>query len=177
MRRWSIGAFSPTSRRSVAKWFQSVCQSFGDGFINVTDLSAHDSVISQQVLEEVRSTIKNGKKRPSCCPRTHPVLASLLLINRLYTILATIAAFWFTFCRRSNCNCPVVNILKTCKEMVRLWNVSFLYAFVLIENRSTVSHRPVTAQLQPVTDHSPTIRRQVSTDRKLIAVRTVNSCR
>ena len=101
----------------------------------------------------------------------------LLLVNRLYTIMAIIAAFWFTLCRRSNCNCPVVNILKTCKEMVRLWNASFLYAFVLIENRSTVSYRPITAQLQPVTDHSPTIRPQVSTDRKPIAVRTVNSCR
>ena len=97
----------------------------------------------------------------------------MLLINRLYTILATIAAFWFTLCRRSNCNCPVVNILKTCKETVRLWKASFLYAFVLIENRSTNSHRPVTAQLQPVTNHSPTIRRQVSTDCKHIAVRTV----
>ena len=92
---------------------------------------------------------------------------SLLLINCRYTILATIAAFWFTLCRGSNCNCPVVNILKTCKETVWLWQASFLYAFVLIENRSTISHRPVTAQLQPVTDHSPTIRRPVSTDRKL----------
>ena len=101
----------------------------------------------------------------------------LLLINRLYTILATIAAFWFILCRHGNCNCPVVNILKTCKETVRLWKAFFLYAFVLIENRSTVSHRPVTAQLQPVTNHSPTIRRPVATDRKHIAVHTVNSCR
>ena len=80
----------------------------------------------------------------------------LLLINHLYTIMATIAAFWFTLCRHSNCNCPVVNILKTCKEMTRLWKASFLYIFVLIENRLTVSHQPVTAQLQPVTNHSPT---------------------
>ena len=80
----------------------------------------------------------------------------LLLVNRLYTIMATIAAFWFTLCRHSNCNCPAVNILKICKEMVWLWKASFLYAFVLIENRSTVSHLPVTAQLQPVTNHSPT---------------------
>ena len=101
----------------------------------------------------------------------------LLLFNRLYTIMASIATFWFTLYRRGNCNCPVVNILKTCEEMIRLWQASFLYAFVLIENRSTVSHRPVTAQLQLVTDHSPTIRRPVSTDRKLIAVRTINSCR
>ena len=57
-------------------------QSFGNGFTNVTDLSAHDSVISQQVLEEVRSTVKNGtqkfkEKRPSCYPRSQPVLPSL----------------------------------------------------------------------------------------------------
>ena len=76
----------------------------------------------------------------------------LLLINRLYTIMATIAAFWFTLCRHSDCNCPVVNILKTCKEMIRLWKASFLYTFALIENRSTVSHQPVTAQLQPVAE-------------------------
>ena len=101
----------------------------------------------------------------------------LLLINRLYTIMTTIAAFWFILCRRSNCNCPVVNILKTCKEMIRLWKASFLYAFVLTENRSTVSHRQVTTQLQPVTDHSPTSRRPVSTDREPIAVPTANSCR
>ena len=93
----------------------------------------------------------------------------LLPVSHLYTIMATIAAFCFTLCRHSNCSCPVVNILKTCKEMVRLWNASFLYAFVLIENRSTFSHWPVTAQLQPVIDHSPTIRRPVSTDRKHIA--------
>ena len=56
-------------------------QSFGDGFTNVTDLSVHDSVISQQVLEEVRSTVRNGmqkfeEKRPSCYPRSQPVLPS-----------------------------------------------------------------------------------------------------
>ena len=79
MRRWSIGALSPTSRRSIAKWFPSVRQSFGDGFTNVTDLSAHDSVISQQVLEEFRSTVKNGKKRPSCYPRSRPVLIACSL--------------------------------------------------------------------------------------------------
>ena len=55
-------------------------QSFG-GFTNVTDLSGHDSVISQQVLEEVRSTVKNGtqkfeEKRSSCYPRSQPVLPS-----------------------------------------------------------------------------------------------------
>ena len=44
----------------------------------------------------------------------------LLLINRLYPIMATIAAFWFTLCRHINCNCLIVNILKTCKEMIRL---------------------------------------------------------
>ena len=93
-----------------------------------------------------------------------------LLINFLYSIMATIEAFWFTLCRRSNCNCPVVNILKTCKEMIWLWKASFLYAFVLIENQSTVGHRPVTAQLQPVTDHSLTSCRPVSTDHKLITV-------
>ena len=54
MRQWSIGAVSPTSRWSVAKWFPSVRQSFGDGFTNVIDLSAHDSVISQQVLEKLK---------------------------------------------------------------------------------------------------------------------------
>ena len=86
----------------------------------------------------------------------------LLLISRLYTILATIAAFWFTLCRCSNCNCAVGNILKTCKETVRLWKASFLYSFVLIENRSAVSHRTVTAQLQSVSDHSPTIRRHIA---------------
>ena len=37
-----------------------MCQSFRDGFTNITDLSAHDSVISQQVLDEGRSTAKNG---------------------------------------------------------------------------------------------------------------------
>ena len=94
----------------------------------------------------------------------------LLLINRLYTIMATIAAFWFSLCRHSNCNCQHVKILKTCKEMIWLWKASFLYAFVMIENRSTVSH-------QSVTDHSPTRRRPVSTDRKPVAVCTVNSCR
>ena len=35
----------------------------------------------------------------------------------------------------------------------------------------------VTAQLQPVTDHSPTIRRPISTACKPISVRIVNSCR
>ena len=65
MRRWSIGALLPTSRRSVAKCFPSVGQSFGDGFTNVTDLSAHYSVISQQVLEEFRSTVKNGTQKVS----------------------------------------------------------------------------------------------------------------
>ena len=63
MRRWSIGALSPTSRWSVAKWFPSVRQSFSDGFTNITDLSAHDSVISQQVLEELKMVRKiPGKK-------------------------------------------------------------------------------------------------------------------
>ena len=81
MRRWSVSALSPTSRQSVAKWFPRVCQSFGDGFTNVTNLSAHDCVISQQVLEEFRWTVKNGmqkfeEKRPSCCPRSQPVLPS-----------------------------------------------------------------------------------------------------
>ena len=69
----------------------------------------------------------------------------LLLINHLYIIMAPTAAFWFTLCRRSNCSCPVVNILKTCKEMVQLWKASFSYAFVLIENWSTIiSHRQST---------------------------------
>ena len=63
MRRWSIGALSPTSRRSISKWFPSVRQSYGDGFTNVTDLSAHDSVISQLVLEEFRSTVTNGTQK------------------------------------------------------------------------------------------------------------------
>ena len=80
----------------------------------------------------------------------------LLLVNRLLTIMSSTAIFWFTLCRRSNCNSPVVNFLKTCNEMARLWKVSFIYAFVLIENWSTVSHRPLIAQLQSVTDHSPT---------------------
>ena len=66
-------------RRSVAKWFPSVRQSFGGEFTNVTDVSAHDSVISQQVLKEVRSTVKNSTKNfeekgPSCYPRPQPVL-------------------------------------------------------------------------------------------------------
>ena len=80
------------------------------------------------------------------------------------------------FCRHSNCNCQVMIILKTCKEMIWLWKASFLYAFVLTENRSTVNHLPVTAQLQPVTDHSPTSHWPVSTDRKPIAIGTINSC-
>ena len=55
-------------------------RSFGDGFTNVTDLSAHDSVVSQQVLDEVRSTVKNAtqmfvEKRP-WYPRSQPVLPS-----------------------------------------------------------------------------------------------------
>ena len=58
----------------------------------------------------------------------------------------------FATSAQTDCNCPVVNILKTCKEMIWIWKASFLYAFVLIENRSTVSYRPVTPQLQPVTD-------------------------
>ena len=56
-------------------------QSFGDGFTNVTDLSAHDRVISQQMFEEVRSTVKNGmqkfeEKRQFCYPRSQSVLPS-----------------------------------------------------------------------------------------------------
>ena len=78
MRRWLIGTLSPTSWRSVTKWFLSMRRSFGDGFTNVTDLSAHDSVVSQQVQDEVRSTVKNGtqmfvEKRP-WYPRSQPVL-------------------------------------------------------------------------------------------------------
>ena len=91
--------------------------------------------------------------------------------------MATTAAFWFTLCRGSNCNCPVVNILKTCKEMIRLWNSSFFICFCFDWESIDISHRPVTAQLQLVTDHSLTSRRPVSTDRKHIVVRTVNSCR
>ena len=33
-------------------------------------------------------------------------------------------------CRRSNCNCPVVNILKTCKEIVDYERRPF-YMFLL----------------------------------------------
>ena len=81
----------------------------------------------------------------------------LLLVNRLYTIMALIATSWFTLYRRSNCNCPLVNILKTCNKMVRLWKASFLYAFVLIENRSKVSHhRSVATSHRSFTDYSQT---------------------
>ena len=100
----------------------------------------------------------------------------LLLINRLYTIMTTIAAFWFTLCSKDTATVQLLAFWKL-KEMVRLWKASFLYAFVLTENWSTVSHRPVTAKLQPVTDHSLTIRWPISIDHKPFAKRTVNSCR
>ena len=66
---------------------------------------------------------------------------------------------------------------KLTKEIIRL-KASFLYAFVLIENWSTVSDWPVTTPLQPVTIIQPLVaRRPVSTHRKPIAICTINSCR
>ena len=75
----------------------------------------------------------------------------LLLVNCLYTIKASIAIFWFTLCRRSNCNSPVVNTLKTCNEMIRLCKASVLYAFVLIENRQLVTDQsPLSCNQSPI---------------------------
>ena len=102
-RRWGgdRSALSPTSRQSVAKRFPSVRQSIGDVFTNVIDLSAHDSVISQQVLEEVRSTVKmvrkSSRKRDLFAIQgLNQYYIRLLLVNCLYTIMASIATFWFT---------------------------------------------------------------------------------
>ena len=122
------------------------------------------------MLKEVRSTGKNGtqkfeEKRPSCYPRSQPVLPSPPYQSSVH---------------HHGINCSVL-IYSLQAHLQRNGSIMkgfrFIYAFVLIENRSTVSHRPVTAHLQPVTDHSPTIRRPVSTDRKPFAVRTVNSWR
>ena len=85
---------------------------------------------SDRLLKMVR---KSSRKRDLLAIQDlNQYCLRLLLVNFLYSIVASIATFWFTVYRRSNCNCPVVNVLKTCKEMVRLWKASFLYAFVLI---------------------------------------------
>ena len=44
-----------------------------------------------------------------------------LVLNSLYIIMATTAGFLFLLCRHSNCNSPAVNILTTCKEIIRFW--------------------------------------------------------
>ena len=64
----------------------------------------------------------------------------------------TIAASLIILCRRSNCSCPVVNILTT----IRFWKAHFICILL-----SSTSHRPVTGQLQPVTEHSPASHRSV----------------
>ena len=134
------------------------------------------------MLEEFRSTVKNGKKRPSWYPRSQPVLPSPAFS---LSIVCTpswqqLQHFDLLFAGAATATVQLLTFWKLAKKRFeydrRPFYNSFLYAFFLIENRSTVSHRPVTAQLQPVTDHSSTIRRPVSTDRKHIAVRTVNSC-
>ena len=161
MRRWSIGALSASSWRSVAKWLSSCANHWAMGLqalptcLRMTASSCNKcSMRSDRLLKMVRK--RSWKRDLLAIQDLNQYCLHFLLVNRRYTIMATIAAFCLSLCRRSNCSCPVVNILKTCKEMVRLWNASFLYAFVFIENRSTVSHRPVSAQLQPVTNHSPT---------------------
>ena len=146
MRWWSIGALSPTSRRSVAEWFPSMRQSFGDGLqTSPTCLRVIASFRDKCLKRSVR-LLKMIKR--DLLAIQGPVLPFAFSLSVVCTpSWQHFVALWFTLCRRSNCNCPVVNILKIFKEMVRLWKASFLYAFVLIENRSTVSHRPVTAQL------------------------------
>ena len=160
-RRWG-GDRSALYRRLVSDQLQSGFQACANH--SAMGLQTSSTCLRMTASSRNKCSMRSDRLLKMVCKRSwkRDLLAiqglnqySLLLVNRLYTIMATIAAFCFTLCRRSNCNCPVVNILKTCKEMVRLWNASFLYVFVLIENRSTVSHRPVTAQLQPVTDHSP----------------------
>ena len=154
---WLISDEAVIDLRFIADQLQSGFQACA----NHSAMSAHDSVISQQVRNSSDRLLKWYAKGLNLYCSTSPNQSSVYQHGNNCSILI------YSF----NCNCPVVNILKTYKEMIRLWKASFLYAFVLIENRSTVSHRPVTAQLQPVTDHSPTSRRPVSTDRKPIAVR------
>ena len=171
MKQWSISALSPTklaisckvvSKRAPVIWRWvyrchrpvCVCQSFHNKC----------SKSSDRLLKIV---CKSSSKRDLLAIQGLNQYCLRLLINRLYTIMTTIAAFWFTLCRRSNCNCPVVNILKTCKEMIRLWKVSFLYAFVWLR----IDQQFVFDQSLLSCYQSPVIHRPVSTDRKSIAVR------
>ena len=51
------------------------------------------------------------------------------------------------FAGRSICNCPAVNILITCREIIQFWKAYFLYAFCFdwwsVANWSPTSHRTV----------------------------------
>ena len=146
MRRWSIGALSPTSHKEVSKVLQTppTCLRIPESFRNKCLKS------SDQLLKMVR---KSSRKRDLLVIQgLNQYCLRILLINRLYTIMATIVAFWFTLCRCSNCNCPVVNILKTCKEMIRLWKVSLLCAlFWLRFDRQLVSDQsPLSCNQSPI---------------------------
>ena len=153
MRRWLIDALSPTSRRSVAKWFPSVRQSFSDGFTNVMNLSAHDSVISQQVREELKVVHKSLRKRDLLpIQGLNQYCLRLLLISCLYTVMAIIAVFWFTLCRRSNCYCQVDlqrnDLIK--KGILFVCLISFDWES--IDSKSPTSHLSVASSHRSFTD-------------------------
>ena len=76
MRWWLIGALLPTSRRSVAKWFQS-CTNHSAMGLQMSQTCQHMTAsFHNKCLKSSDGTQKFEKKRPPCCPRSQPVLPS-----------------------------------------------------------------------------------------------------
>ena len=61
--------------------------------------------------------------------------------------------------------------------LITLYGVFYQMHYVLIGDRSTTSHRPVSVQLQSVTEDTPTRHRLLSNGYKTIAVSTAKNCR
>ena len=175
MRRWSVRALSPTSRWSVAKWFPSVRQSF-------TDVSAHGSVIQQQVLEEFRSTVKNGtqkfeEKRHSCYPRPQPVLPLLSPYqSSVHHHGNNLQHFDLLFAGTATATVQLLTFWKLAKKWFDYERRPFymLLFWLRIYGQAVTDQSPLNCNQLP--NHSLTSPQPVSTDLKPITIRMVNSC-
>ena len=168
----------------IADWFptvrRSACQEKGGDFLKHSgDLSVSDEGMNNWHFIDDQLQIGDGFAichRPVCV--LHHFVTSIHINDSSFycLIISTIGKkteklynqqriqlqhFGLFFAGRSICNCPAVNILITCREIIQFWKAYFLYAFCFDWFWLVVNRQLVTDQSPHSCNQSTNIRQQI----------------
>ena len=144
-------------RRSVAKWSPSVRQSFGDRLQTsptclrmAASFRNKCSKSSDRLFKMLRKSSR--KKDLLAIQSLNQYCLRLLLINRLYTIMATIAPFWFTLSCAATATVQLLEVWKLAKKWSDYKRSPFyMFLFSLrIYRQLATDESPLSCNLSPI---------------------------